>query len=150
MSALPDRAEVQQLFALFSHVFDNGDLAGLGLVFTEDAVIELVGPGREFAGLDAIAGLVTALGRESPDHHTLDTVLLPGDPGADGAARARSRYLAVLPDGSVHNGDYYDDLRLTEGGWRIARRISVPRYPLGGPFTPPKGLLDAWRVDKGR
>ncbi len=150
MSEGPDRSEVQQLFALFSHVFDNGDLGDLGLVFTKDAVIDLrSGAGREFDGLEAIAEFVTALGRDSPDHQTLDTVLLPGSPEEPGTARARSRYLAILPDGSVHNGDYYDDLRLTADGWRIARRVSVPRYPLGAHAPVPEGLLDAWRVDKG-
>lgn len=148
MSRVADRLEIQELFARFSHVFDNGDLDGLGLVFTKDAVIELRrGEGRTFDGLESIAEFVVALGERSPDHQTLDTLLFFGE---DGTALARSRYLALVPDGSAHNGDYYDELRQTPDGWRIARRVSVPRYPLEGPVSLPEGYLDAWKVNKGR
>ncbi len=149
---LPDRAEIQQLFALFSHVFDNGDLENLDLVFTKDAVIDLRSTGREYIGLDVIADFVTALakGGEAPDHHTVDTVLLPGPPGEEGAARARSRYLAITRDGSVYHGDYLDDLRLTDDGWRIARRVSVPRRSPQGPVRLPDGFLDPWSPDRTR
>ncbi|MFF2213288.1 nuclear transport factor 2 family protein [Streptomyces antibioticus] len=125
-----DFEELRQLLARFAHVFDNGDTAALEEVFTDDGVIVLAGPGREFHGLEAIREFNTALGDRSPDHHTLDTVfdIDPEDPY--GTVRARSRYLAVLPDGSVHNGDYVDVLVRTPKGWRIAHRRSVPRHPV--------------------
>ncbi|ROO84792.1 SnoaL-like protein [Actinocorallia herbida] len=139
-----DRQEIAGVLALFAHAFDNGEVADLGLVFTKDAVIELRRTGREVAGLDAIAEFSTALAEgDAPDHHTLDTVLVAETPGR---VRARSRYLAVLPDGAVHNGDFLDVLVLTDDGWRIARRVSVPRYPLGEPLVPlPEGYVDPWR-----
>ncbi|MFC9324583.1 nuclear transport factor 2 family protein [Kitasatospora sp. NPDC057015] len=121
--------QIRSLFALFAHVFDNGEVDALGQVFTEDGVIELARTGSVFRGLDAIRAFNRNLGANSPDHHTLDTVLSVDQ---DGTVRARSRYLAVLPDGSVHNGDYFDVLALTAQGWRIAHRRSVPRYPLPG------------------
>ncbi|MFJ3778135.1 nuclear transport factor 2 family protein [Streptomyces sp. NPDC090075] len=125
-----DLEELRRLLAHFAHVFDNGDTEALEEVFTEDAVIVLAGPGREIQGLAAIREFNTALGDRSPDHHTLDTVFSvePADP--EGTVRARSRYLAVLPDGNVHNGDYLDILVRTPKGWRIAHRRSVPRYPV--------------------
>lgn len=122
-----DVADIRATLALFAHVFDNKEVAELGRVFTPDAVIELTrGPGRVISGLPAIGEFAVGLGSGSPDHHTLDTHVFVD---AEGAVRARSRYLAVLPDGSVHNGDYLDVLARTPDGWRIQRRVSVPRYP---------------------
>ncbi|MFE9429201.1 nuclear transport factor 2 family protein [Kitasatospora sp. NPDC006697] len=122
-----DTEEIRTLLARFSHVFDNGDLDGLAQVFAADGTIELARTGAVFAGLAAIREFNQRLGAQSPDHQTLDTVLTAQP---DGTVRARSRYLAILPDGSVHNGDYFDELVRTADGWRIAHRRSVPRYPL--------------------
>ncbi len=123
-------SDIRILFARFAHVFDNAEVDALDQVFTEDGAIELARTGTVFRGLDAIRTFNRGLGEQSPDHHTLDTVLSVDE---DGTVRGRSRYLAVLPDGSVHNGDYLDVLVRTERGWRIAYRRSVPRYPLAGP-----------------
>ncbi|QMU77010.1 nuclear transport factor 2 family protein [Streptacidiphilus sp. PB12-B1b] len=123
-----DREEIRQLLAHFAHVFDNGRRDALDQVFTEDGSIELVREqSRFFHGLDAIREFNERLGERSPDHHTLDTVLTV-DP--DGTVRGHSRYLAMLADGSVHNGDYLDVLVRTPQGWRIRQRRSVPRYPV--------------------
>ncbi|MER6178447.1 nuclear transport factor 2 family protein [Streptosporangium sp. NPDC001681] len=126
--SLEDVSDIRGTLALFSHLFDNGEVADLGQVFTEDAVIKLTrGAGRSVRGLPAIGEFALSLRPHGPDHQTLDThVFVDGD----GVVRARSRYLAVLPDGSVHNGDYLDVLRRTPQGWRIGLRVSVPRYPL--------------------
>lgn len=132
---LADIAEIRQLLALFAHVFDNGEADALDQVFAEDGTIELAGNSRVFHGLAAIREFNLSLGPQSPDHHTLDTVLTV-DP--DGTVRARSRYLAVLADGSVHNGDYLDVIVRTPKGWRIGHRRSVPRYP--APATGPVGV----------
>ena len=122
-----DREEIRQLLALFAHVFDNGERDALDQVFSKDGTIELVrAESRFFHGLDAIREFNRSLGAQSPDHHTLDTVLTVD---ADGTVRGRSRYLAILADGSVHNGDYLDVLERTGQGWRIKLRRSVPRYP---------------------
>ncbi|GAA1273310.1 hypothetical protein GCM10009665_71370 [Kitasatospora nipponensis] len=119
--------QIRRLLALFAHVFDNGDTDALDQVFAEHGSIELARTGARFEGLEAIRTFNRRLGEHSPDHHTLDTVLTP-EP--DGTVRGRSRYLAILPDGSVHNGDYLDTIVRTPAGWRIAARRSVPRYPL--------------------
>ncbi|GGU94655.1 hypothetical protein GCM10010495_00030 [Kitasatospora herbaricolor] len=121
--------EIRRLFALFSHVFDNGEVDALDQVFAADGVVELARTGSVFQGLDAIRKFNLSLGEHSPDHHTVDTVLSVDE---DGTVRGRSRYLAILPDGTLHNGDYFDVLVHTEAGWRIAYRRSVPRYPLAG------------------
>ncbi|WP_157252970.1 nuclear transport factor 2 family protein [Nonomuraea typhae] len=121
-----DISDIRGTLAMFSHAFDNKDLEALSRVFAEDGVLELTkGAGRVIGGLRAIGEFAIALGADAPDHHTLDTHVYV----AEGVVRARSRYLAILPDGSVHNGDYLDELRQTPDGWRIGRRVSIPRFP---------------------
>ncbi|MER7708696.1 nuclear transport factor 2 family protein [Kitasatospora sp. NPDC097605] len=122
-----DAEQLRQLLARFSHAFDNADDEALGTVFAADGVIELARTGAVFTGLAQIRTFARELGAESPDHQTLDSVLTPE---ADGTVRGRSRYLVLLADGGVHNGEYHDRYVRTPDGWRIAHRRSVPRYPL--------------------
>ncbi|MFD0274582.1 nuclear transport factor 2 family protein [Kitasatospora sp. NPDC127111] len=129
-----DAEQLRQLLARFSHAFDNADAEALGEVFAVDGSIELARTGARFKGLEEIRAFSRDLGDESPDHQTVDSVFTV-DP--DGTVRGRSRYLAVLADGSVHNGDYFDTYTRTPDGWRIAHRRSVPRYPLARPAKGP-------------
>ncbi|MFJ9951289.1 nuclear transport factor 2 family protein [Kitasatospora sp. NPDC091207] len=122
-----DAEQIRQLLARFSHAFDNADTKALGEVFAADGVLELARTGAVFSGLEDIRVFSRDLGNRSPDQHTLDSVLT-AEP--DGTVRGRSRYLAIQSDGTVNNGDYFDVYVRTEDGWRIARRRSVPRYPL--------------------
>ncbi|WP_345016301.1 nuclear transport factor 2 family protein [Saccharothrix violaceirubra] len=124
-------AQVDQVRALFPHVFDNQDTDRFHLVFTEDAVIELtMGSGKRVEGIAAIQEFAKAIGPGRVDHHTLDSVVTRAQDDPD-TLRVISRYLAITADGTVHNGDYLDEFRKTEQGWRMARRISVPRFPTG-------------------
>lgn len=139
-----DLARIRQTLAAFAHVFDNQDVDLLHLVFTDDAVIELTrGIGSVRRGLAEIGEFASSLPNHGLDHHTLDTVVFVGD---DGVVRARSRYLAILADQSVHNGDYLDELARTDAGWRIARRISVPRIPRGEQQPLAPADIAAWRL----
>jgi hypothetical protein len=137
-------AGIRQTLAAFAHVFDNRELDLFDLVFTEDAVIELTrGAGSAKRGLEAIRAFAASLPEGGLDHHTLDTVVFVGE---DGPVRARSRYLALLSDQSVHNGDYLDEFARTPAGWRIARRISVPRIPRGEQVPLSEEDRRAWRL----
>ena len=141
--SVEDLAEIRQTLALYPHVFDNKDIDGLGLVFTKDATAEMTrGAGSIRRGLDAIAEFVVGLSEDAPDHLTLNTVVFVDD---EGVVRARSRYLAILADQSMHDGDYFDVLVRTEDGWRISYRISVPRFPRGEQVPPSQEAVDAWR-----
>ncbi|GII95970.1 nuclear transport factor 2 family protein [Sinosporangium siamense] len=122
-----DTAAVQRLLALFTHTFDNQQVDVFDRVFTEDAAIELRKTGRVVRGLAAIRELSLAIGAAGPDHHTLDTYLWAD---REGVVRGRSRYIAVLADGSTHNGDFLDTFARTPEGWRIRLRVSAPRFPL--------------------
>ncbi|EIV94786.1 nuclear transport factor 2 family protein [Frankia sp. QA3] len=148
-----DLAEIGQTLALFSHVFDNRQADALGLVFTEDVAVEFQRSGRSLRGLAEVAEFQRQLPPEAADHQTVSTVVL-SDP--DGTVRAVSRYLAVLADGSVTNGEYRDVLVRTDGGWRIAARQIVPRYPLAAGSPDAAGpvvqqpLPEQWRASADR
>jgi SnoaL-like domain len=136
-------AGIGQTLAAFAHVFDDHELDLFDLVFTEDAVIELTrGAGSVKRGLAAIRSFAASLPEGGLDHHTLDTVVFVGE---DGIVRARSRYLALLSDQSVHNGEYLDELAHTPAGWRITRRIAVPRIPHGERVPLSEADRRAWR-----
>ena len=143
-----DLLEIRQTLALFPHAFDDKDDDALALVFAQDAVIELTrGGGSLKRGIEEIRAFARSLGDDAPDHHTLDTVVLVDE---HGVVRARSRYLAVLSDQSVHNGEYLDTLVETPGGWRISHRISVPRYPRGEQVALAQDVRDAWHPRASR
>ncbi len=145
--AVPDAAElaeIRQTLAAYAHIFDDHDLDRFDLVFTEDVVIEMTrGAGVVTRGLAQIRAFAASLPEGGLDHHTLDTVVFVGE---DGLVRARSRYLALLADQSVHNGEYLDVLVRTPAGWRIARRISVPRIPHGVQVPLSEEDRRAWRL----
>ncbi|WP_406280487.1 nuclear transport factor 2 family protein [Embleya sp. NBC_00896] len=122
-----DLAEIHRTLALFAHVFDNGDVAGLGLVFTEDVVVEIgVGPARAFNGIAEFAEYTRSKSAATPDHHTLNTAIQVDDYGQ---VQARSRYIGINPAGRLTAGEFLDILRDTPDGWRIAYRLSLPRAP---------------------
>jgi hypothetical protein len=57
-------------------------------------------------------------------HLTMNTVI---EAVSDERARVRSKILAVRPDRRVETAEYHDELARTAGGWRIAKRVVVPR-----------------------
>lgn len=117
-----DLLEIHGLLARFGHAFDSGDAEGMARVLTTDAVVEgVVGPGYTIRGLAAAQAFTRDRRVDTPDHGTV-AVLAFVD--ADGVVRARSRYIAPLVDGGVHSGDFFDILRRTPDGWRLAYRIS--------------------------
>ncbi|MYW04370.1 nuclear transport factor 2 family protein [Streptomyces sp. SID3343] len=122
-----DLAEIHRTLALFAHVFDNGDEDGLGLVFTDDVRVEIgAGPGRVFEGVEEFAEYVRGKSAATPDHHTLNTVVVVDE---HGQVQTRSRYIGINPAGRLTSGEFLDILRHTEAGWRIAYRRSLPRAP---------------------
>jgi hypothetical protein len=138
-----DIAEIRQTLALFAHVFDNGDSEGLHLVFTPSATVQSgLKDGYVLRGIDALREFTATFTVRSLDHHTLDTVIMLGN---DGIVRARSRYLAILANGEMHNGDFFDVLERTGEGWRIGYRVSIPRIPSLGEQGLSAAFLDLWR-----
>ncbi|WP_261556410.1 nuclear transport factor 2 family protein [Frankia tisae] len=138
-----DALAIQEILALFAHVFDNNDVAGLGLVFTSDVRVDIgLGPSRTYRGLAEFADYVRSRSAAEPDHHTVNTSLLPQE---DGSVRARSRYLGVNLEGRLTSGEFLDVLVCTPRGWRISYRRSVPRTPRpAGTGVPVSQVLEPW------
>jgi 3-phenylpropionate/cinnamic acid dioxygenase small subunit len=123
-----DRLAIQEVIALHGHVADDRAWDRLGELFTDDAVLDL-----EDFGYGTLHGLAALrdLSRASQDdetqplaHHVSNTIVT----GRDGeTARARSKALAVMADGTSGTAVYEDTLRQDKGGWRISHRKVVAR-----------------------
>lgn len=143
-----DFAGIHQALAQFAHTFDNDDIDALGEAFSTDVTVEnTIGAGYSVPGLAAAAAFTRGRRPDTPDHQTHDSVVLTGD---DGKVRVRSRYIATLVDGTVHAGDYFDEVELTDDGWRITYRISVPRNPALPAVKLSEEFLEPWRPTLGR
>ncbi|MFM9692053.1 nuclear transport factor 2 family protein [Streptomyces europaeiscabiei] len=115
-----DTVEIARVLALWGHLMDDRELDRLGEVLTEDAVWD----GSVFGfdpvvGLDAITSVLSADGHASA-HHTTNIVVSEG-PGDE--ARVRSKALGVMAGGTVMSAVHADELRRTDDGWRISRRV---------------------------
>ncbi|KJE24233.1 SnoaL-like domain [Frankia torreyi] len=81
-----DALAIREILALFAHVFDNNDVAGLGLACTSDVRVDIgPGPSRTYHGLGEFADYVRSRSAAAPDHHTVHTSLLLQE---DGSVRA--------------------------------------------------------------
>ena len=126
-----DRAAIGELLALHGHLFDDGELDRLDLLFTPSVRYDVTAlGGRVLEGIDAIRDAALALGDRNPLGHHVTNVVLAEQ--ADGSVRARSKGIGVNADGTVGTVTYEDTVVRTDGGWRIAARTVVPRRaPLG-------------------
>jgi hypothetical protein len=127
-----DRAAIAELISLHGHVFDDGDLDRLDVLFTPSVVYDVseLGGGA-LHGIEAIRTAALALGDRNPlGHHVTNIVITEH---GDGAARVRSKGIGVNTDGTVGTVTYEDGVVATEAGWRIDHRRVVPRrVPLNG------------------
>jgi hypothetical protein len=127
-----DRAAIVELISLHGHLFDDGDLDRLELLFTPSVAYDVseLG-GGVLLGIDAIRAAALALGDGNPlGHHVTNIVL---SENADGTVGARSKGIGVNADGTVGTVTYEDTIVDEGEGWRIGRRKVVPRRaPLDG------------------
>ncbi|WP_142099946.1 nuclear transport factor 2 family protein [Pseudonocardia cypriaca] len=127
-----DRSAIAELISLHGHVFDDGDLDRLDVLFTPSVVYDVseLGGGA-LHGIEAIRTAALALGEHNPlGHHVTNIVITEH---GDGTARVRSKGIGVNTDGTVGTVTYEDGVVATEAGWRIDHRRVVPRrVPLNG------------------
>ena len=142
--AAEDDLAVRRVLALFSHVFDNGRHDLLHLVFSEDMILEnTIGNGFVHKGIEDAIAFTRRFAVGTLDHHTVDSVIWRA---GDGVVRSRSRYLAIIADGAIHNGDYLDELANTTQGWRIRHRITIPRIPKFDSRAVDDAVLAKWEL----
>ena len=127
-----DRAEIAELLARHGHLFDDGALDRLDLLFTASIRYDVSAfGGGVLAGIEAIRAATLALAERNPVGHHVTNVVLAEQ--ADGSVRARSKGIGIYADGTAGSVTYEDTIVRTGDGWRINARTVVPRCaPLGG------------------
>lgn len=120
-----DRAEIEQVIAIYGHVVDDDAWDRAHLVFTKDFVFDFSEFGRP--NLNGVIELRDALrGRRVYSHHSTNIVIQEGE---DGVVRVRSKFIGFPNEGPPITGDYRDEFRHTDSGWRLSRRRSSVRDP---------------------
>lgn len=142
---MTDRDDILELLAEAAWVFDHKQWDRMSEVFTPDAI----GYGKQ--GLDAItANTIRYLGGCGPTQHLVGThrIRVDGDTAtADSHVRAFHLAAGADPFDRVSPeqfwdfvGEYTDELRRTQDGWRIASRTC---RPIAGTGTLALGRRDA-------
>ena len=128
-----DRAAITQLLARHGHLFDDGELDRLELLFTSSVSYDVTAFGAGVLhGIEAIRAATLALGDRNPVGHHVTNVVLTEE--ADGSVRARSKGIGIYADGTAGSVTYEDRIVRTGEGWRIdARTVAPRRAPLGRP-----------------
>jgi 3-phenylpropionate/cinnamic acid dioxygenase small subunit len=128
-----DRAAITDLLARHGHLFDDGELDRLDLLFTTSVSYDVTAfGGGVLHGIEAIRTATLALGDRNPVAHHVTNVVLAEQ--ADGSVRARSKGIGIYADGTAGSVTYEDRIVRTGEGWRIDQRTVVPRRaPLGRP-----------------
>ena len=127
-----DGAAITELLARHGHLFDDGELDRLDLLFTASVSYDVTAfGGGVLHGIEAIRAATLALGDRNPVGHHITNVVLTDQP--DGSVRARSKGIGVYADGTAGSVTYEDTVVHTAEGWRIdARTVAPRRTPLGG------------------
>ena len=121
-----DRAAIAELLALHGHLFDDGELDRLDLLFVPSVSYDVTAlGGGVLHGVDAVRDATLALGDRNPLGHHVTNVVLAEQP--DGSVHARSKGIGVNPDGTTGTVTYEDTIVCTGEGWRIRARTVVPR-----------------------
>ena len=128
-----DRAAISELLARHGHLFDDGELDRLDLLFTASVSYDVTGfGGGVLHGIGAVRAATVALGDRNPVGHHVTNVVLTAQP--DGSVHARSKGIGIYADGTAGSVTYEDTVVRTGEGWRIDARTVVPRRaPLGRP-----------------
>ncbi|MBK0868041.1 MAG: nuclear transport factor 2 family protein [Saccharopolyspora sp.] len=126
MSTGTARGEIEDVLSRYALGYDEGDLALLEEVFTEDAVLtiriadgDLIGP---FEGRAAIIGMMrdTAQTQQDKRKHVISNLVL--DERGDTATARTYLTLFSVADGqltALTTGRYETELRSTGDGWRL-------------------------------
>ncbi len=126
MLSTADRLAIHELIALHGHLIDDGAFDRLDEIFTSAVAYDVTALGGGIlCGPAAIRDAGLALGDNNPvGHHTTNVIVTEG---TDQQARARSKGIGVLANGTVGTVVYEDELIRTPAGWRISRRKVLPR-----------------------
>lgn len=137
-----DELEIRNVIARLAHLADEGDLGEYLTLFTEDAVWQM--PTNPVLGLEArrhqghaaiLAGAQErrASGLQGPGTHTrhvITTLWVEFPDGDPDRALAHAYWHFIVDTDSEPRmrgtGRYYNEMRRTPAGWKLARRDIVP------------------------
>ncbi|WP_280257841.1 nuclear transport factor 2 family protein [Nocardia abscessus] len=121
-----DRLAITDLINLHGHLTDRGDFDGLHALFAEAVTYDVSALGGGIlVGPAAIRAAALSLDDANPvAHHVTNIVVTDAQ---DGTARAHSKGLGIMTNGSVGSVTYEDTLERTTLGWRITHRVVRPR-----------------------
>ncbi|NYF11540.1 3-phenylpropionate/cinnamic acid dioxygenase small subunit [Leifsonia sp. AK011] len=120
-----DRAEIEEVIAIYGHVVDDNAWDRAHLVFTDDFVFDFSEFGRP--NLNGVIELQSALrNRKVYSHHSTNIFIQEVD---EDTARVRSKFIGFSNEGPPISGDYRDVFVRTPAGWRLSRRRSSVRDP---------------------
>ncbi len=125
---LEDRAELQELVAVYGRRIDDRDIEGIADLYTEDAMFDSTdGPisGRE----PVLAYYRRQLDRYGMTYHYphSHTITFTGPDTATGVVSAHAE-LAILPTPFVVALRYIDEYRREDGRWKFVSRRALQLY----------------------
>jgi hypothetical protein len=115
-----DMQDAARPIALYGHLLDERDWAGLAAIFTGDATIEWVNDkGSTKLAISDVLPMLAEYDHPSAHHATnVLTEVIEQD-----TVRVTSKGLAIESDGRSWSVTYTDVVRRTSAGWRIAQRV---------------------------
>lgn len=143
------RSELTDLYARYTHAFDEGDADAVATLFTREG--EFIRRGAApVRGRDALAAMVrAAAARGAGTRHLVTGVLVrPAPAGATGPTAHGTAYVQVVAVGDdalrlVALGRYEDEFAVEDGAWRIRSRVfeaftspALGGATLAGPVEP--------------
>ena len=125
MLTADDVTAIHDLLARYGHVIDDRRWQDLGLLFTEDALFDASDFGAPVtASLEELRAMWSSDDDQHPLAHHATNVLVDE---IDGVVHVTSKGLGVLRDGRVATLVYHDEVRRTDAGWRLSRRVATRR-----------------------
>jgi len=140
-----DRIGINDLINLHGHLTDAGELDQAGELFTPDVTYDLGDFGHgSLHGTAEVRAAALALGSANPvGHHVTNIVITEID---ERSARARSKGIGIMADGTAGSVSYDDIITRQPGGWKIShRKVTARRAALGGREAGPREVLERFR-----
>jgi SnoaL-like domain len=121
-----DRWAITETLSRVGHIFDDGRLDEIDTVFTSDVVYDMSAVGMPVInGIEAARELAKQLGARGPIAHYVSNVIIVSQDGDQVAVDSKG--LMLMADRTLNGVVHHDMLRREPAGWRIARRLIVPR-----------------------